>query len=88
MAKRIVICTDGTWNKPEQTDQGTACSTNVVKIVAAVRPQDSKGMTQVVYYHKGVGERGGLWQTGNDQSIGQRRAPPVHGCAHDTGPGL
>jgi uncharacterized protein (DUF2235 family) len=61
MAKRIVICADGTWNKPEQTDQGTSRSTNVVKIVTAVRPQDSKGMTQVVYYHKGVGERGGLW---------------------------
>ncbi|HLQ26561.1 MAG TPA: DUF2235 domain-containing protein [Acidiferrobacterales bacterium] len=61
MAKRTVMCADGTWNKPEQTDQGMPDSTNVVKITTAVRPEDSKGMAQVVYYHKGVGARGGLW---------------------------
>ncbi len=61
MTKRIVVCADGTWSKPEQEDQGKPSSTNVVKIVTAIRPQDANGMTQVVYYHKGVGERGGLW---------------------------
>jgi len=55
--KNIVICADGTWNKPDQV--GTA--TNVVKIARAVNPVDRAGNPQVVYYHKGVGARGGVW---------------------------
>ena len=54
MPKRIVICADGTWNKPEQRDHGSSAATNVAKF-AAVMPEDAQGMTQVIYYHKGVG---------------------------------
>ena len=60
MAKRIVICADGTWNTPEQRDHIGPSATNVAKFAAAVRPVDAGGKTQVVYYHKGVGARGGL----------------------------
>lgn len=60
MKKRWVICADGTWNEPEQTDHSMPCPTNVAKLAAAVLPFDSQGMPQTVFYHSGVGERGGL----------------------------
>ncbi|HTC22998.1 MAG TPA: DUF2235 domain-containing protein, partial [Gemmatimonadales bacterium] len=49
-AKRLVVCTDGTWN-----DFVRGAITNVVKIARAVNPRDAGGMPQVVYYHPGVG---------------------------------
>jgi uncharacterized protein (DUF2235 family) len=55
--KRWVVCADGTWNKPESA----GANTNVVKLARAVAPADEAGTVQVVYYHKGVGERGGLF---------------------------
>jgi uncharacterized protein (DUF2235 family) len=61
MSKRIVICADGTWNKPEQEHQGAPSSTNVAKLAALVEPRDLLGHEQVTYYHKGVGTgRGAL----------------------------
>lgn len=60
MKKRWIICADGTWNKPEQTDQGVPSPTNVCKLAAAVLPCDQKGVPQTVFYHTGVGERGSI----------------------------
>ena len=45
MAKRIVVCADGTWNKPEQTEQGKPSATNVAKVAAAVAAEDNAGRT-------------------------------------------
>ncbi len=60
MAKRLVVCMDGTWNKPSSDHP-----TNVVKIARAIEPVAEDGTQQVVYYHAGVG-------TGNalDQILG------------------
>jgi uncharacterized protein (DUF2235 family) len=61
--KRIVICADGTWNTPEQSGpKGAPSATNVAKFCIAVLPEDARRCTQVVYYHKGVGVRGNVWQ--------------------------
>ena len=57
MAKRLVICCDGTWNRPDQTSEGKPCPTNVTKLALAVAEQDSAGMTQLLNYHAGVGTR-------------------------------
>lgn len=59
MAKKIVLCCDGTWNKPEGK-KGGGMPTNVLKIVRAILPSDSKGDNQIVYYDQGIGT-GGLW---------------------------
>ncbi len=56
MAKRIVICSDGTWNQPDQEHP-----TNVVKMARAVAKVDGDGMSQVVFYDPGVGSSGGIW---------------------------
>jgi uncharacterized protein (DUF2235 family) len=73
--RRLIICADGTWNRPDQKSEGVATPTNVVKIARAIRPVDSKGVTQVAYYHAGVGthngERvfGGAFGRGLDRNI-------------------
>ena len=61
--KRIIICCDGTWNEPEQASENPedkAEPTNVLKMVRTVSPNDTKGVSQVVYYDEGVGTAG-LW---------------------------
>ncbi len=75
MTRRLVFCADGTWNEPDQQDAGLPSPTNVAKIAAAVLPTDADGTPQIVYYHKGVGERGGLWDhlTGGAFGVGLDR---------------
>src|SRR5262249_56788070 len=48
--KRLVVCSDGTWN-----DFLNGTVTNVVKFARAVKQHDGDGLPQVVYYHSGVG---------------------------------
>jgi uncharacterized protein (DUF2235 family) len=51
MPSNIVLCLDGTWNKPGQKDQGVETKTNVLKLyeALAVRPD------QIREYFSGVG---------------------------------
>ena len=53
--KRLVVCSDGTWNRPDQVDRGQRSPSNVVKIARAVAPVDAEGNAQVVFYDRGVG---------------------------------
>jgi len=75
MAKRIVICSDGTWNIPDQMDHGEVRPSNVAKIALSVSPQGADGMPQKVFYDKGVGTewydkiRGGISGVGISQKI-------------------
>jgi uncharacterized protein (DUF2235 family) len=55
--RRIIVCADGTWNKPDRAAEVS----NVVRVARSVLPHDAQGTTQMVYYHSGVGERGGIW---------------------------
>ena len=52
--KRIVVCCDGTWNKPGIKDKGMTVETNVEKIYKAITCESSS-MPQVKYYGQGVG---------------------------------
>ena len=55
MAKRLIVCSDGTWNTPDQkTDEGY-CPTNVIKFARALKPSTNDGIPQIVFYDKGVG---------------------------------
>ncbi len=58
--KRIVICADGTWNRPDQLDRGKRKPTNVVKTARGVLPRAADGTVQIAYYHDGVGTNWGL----------------------------
>ena len=74
--RRLIVCADGTWNRPEEADQIGVTSTNVEKIQHAIKAVDAKGISQIVYYHKGVGTghvidklRGGALGKGLDRNI-------------------
>ncbi len=54
MPKRIVICADGTWNRPEK-DLSTDFPTNVLRLARAVKPVGSGDIAQQVFYDWGVG---------------------------------
>ena len=75
MPKRIVICADGTWNKPDQKDRGQVCPSNVAKMAASIASRGSDGSLQMVYYDKGVGTnwhdkfRGGVSGVGISENI-------------------
>lgn len=53
--KRLIVCCDGTWNNPEQENNGISSSTNVVKIYNAIAEVDSDAVKQLKYYHPGIG---------------------------------
>ena len=60
--KRIVICADGTWNRPEK-DLEIDFPTNVLKLARAIKPRDKKDVSQQVFYDWGIGSH-------HDQVIG------------------
>ena len=53
--RKLIICNDGTWNTPDDEDRGKRAPTNITKISRGIRPIDSKGISQIVYYDQGVG---------------------------------
>jgi uncharacterized protein (DUF2235 family) len=55
--KRIVICFDGTWNKPadEKLPQDKRIETNVCRFYESVNASDRSGIKQVKWYDEGVG---------------------------------
>ena len=52
--KHIVICADGTWNRPEE-DLSKDYPTNVLKMARAIAPVSAGGTEQVVFYDWGLG---------------------------------
>lgn len=50
MTKRIVICSDGTWNTPDQKHVSS-----VVHMARAIAPTSPDGESQIVFYDRGVG---------------------------------
>ena len=57
--KRLIVCSDGTWNNPDQEDNGIPSPTNVFKIYNAIA-EDDGDVPQLRYYHPGVGGEGGI----------------------------
>jgi uncharacterized protein (DUF2235 family) len=60
MARRLVVCMDGTWNKPGQKDEGIQTKTNVLKLSEAL----ARVPDQIVSYFRGVGTDRGEKATG------------------------
>jgi len=55
--KRIVVCFDGTWNKPadESLAADQQIETNVRRFYESVQPQSADGVKQLKWYDEGVG---------------------------------
>lgn len=60
--RRLIVCCDGTWNTPDQEQDGIPSPTNVVRLYNAVADEDAAGAKQLKYYHPGVGTEGNWWQ--------------------------
>ena len=59
--KRLIVCCDGTWNTPDQEDNGIPVPTNVFKIFNAIADCDpDNSVEQLKYYNPGVGSSGGI----------------------------
>ena len=75
MTRRLVVCCDGTWNKPDQLRGGSAAPTNVTKVALGVAPKDENGVAQLLHYQRGVGTRrferlrGGAFGVGLSRNI-------------------
>ena len=54
MPKRIVVCADGTWNRPEE-DVESDTPTNVLRLARAIAPLKDSDSPQQVFYDWGVG---------------------------------
>lgn len=54
MNKRIVICADGTWNRPEVNPEEDF-PTNVLRLARAIQPKGDDGKDQQVFYDWGIG---------------------------------
>lgn len=52
--KRIIICADGTWNRPEENIEKDF-PTNVLKFARGIAPHDNNGTKQIVFYDWGIG---------------------------------
>src|SRR5690554_2395692 len=73
MTKRIVICADGTWNRPEK-DLAKDFPTNVLRLARAIDPKGAAGFSQQVFYDWGIGSyyepvMGGATGKGLDKNI-------------------
>jgi uncharacterized protein (DUF2235 family) len=75
MGKRLVLCCDGTWNRPDQECDEAPCPSNVVKMALAVADGPQLGTEQRVYYQRGVGTnwderiRGGAFGWGLSRGV-------------------
>ena len=52
--KRLILCCDGTWNKPDEEKNGRPLPTNVVRLAYRVAKRDGN-VPQITYYDMGVG---------------------------------
>lgn len=68
--KRIAIFCDGTWNTPDETDDGKLCQTNVVKLANALLPTSTDGKKQLLYYDTGIGSEGNFLKRTFDGATG------------------
>ena len=51
--KRLIICFDGTWNHPEQEENGVTSPTNVYRLKNSIsETTDEAKVIQKVFYHK------------------------------------
>jgi hypothetical protein len=89
--KRLILCNDGTWNTPDQEDNGIPAPTNVVKIYnSLVERDEANGIDQLKYYHPGVGTNGLLDSVGGGAigvGVGNQLRSAYHWIATHYEPG-
>lgn len=74
--KRIISCSDGTWNTPDEKDANVVSPTNVYEFYQLLAEADNTGTQQIAFYDEGVGTgdwydkiTGGIIGAGINQNI-------------------
>jgi uncharacterized protein (DUF2235 family) len=84
--KRIVICADGTWNRPGKGPEDQP--TNVLKLARAVKPAASDGVAQQVFYYWGLGSyHDGAVAGTTGRGIGRNTLDNYRYLVHNYAPG-
>lgn len=73
MKKRIIICADGTWNRPESNPEKDVPS-NVLKFSRGIANEGLGGVEQIVFYDWGIGSyhsgvSGGAFGKGLEKNV-------------------
>ena len=78
MPKRLILCFDGTWNRPDDDHpEGEHVETNVRRIFESILEKDTNGRQQLKWYDEGVGTKwyqrfqGGAFGLGLSENIRQ-----------------
>jgi uncharacterized protein (DUF2235 family) len=69
--KRIITCSDGTWNKPNETFKGKPVQTNVQKIFESICNSDDRQIAQIKFYDEGIGAEGSWFSRRLDGATGK-----------------
>lgn len=89
--RNLIVCCDGTWNTPDQADQGVPTPTNVVRLFNSLAAQNAEGIPQLRYYHPGVGTDGSWWNRavggGAGVGLGRNLMSAYHWLAQQYEPG-
>jgi uncharacterized protein (DUF2235 family) len=89
--KRIIICADGTWSKPDRIDKEKGRKiehgkdwvrkpSNVVKMARAILPTTKEGISQIVFYDPGVGTGWGILDPVIGGAFGQGVSKNIIDC--------
>ncbi|HEX8167797.1 MAG TPA: DUF2235 domain-containing protein [Beijerinckiaceae bacterium] len=73
--RKLIVCCDGTWNKRDSIDEVT----NVAKMARVISPIDDSGISQLIYYHPGVGT-GNWWDKIAGGGLGEGLSANVQGA--------
>jgi uncharacterized protein (DUF2235 family) len=49
--RKLIVCCDGMWNRRD----APGAATSAAKMARALRPFDDSGISQLIYYHPGIG---------------------------------
>jgi uncharacterized protein (DUF2235 family) len=77
--KRLVVCSDGTWNSRDAADEDGRDLTNVARLANAIAERGTDGAAQEVYYHPGVGT-GWWWDRVTGGAFGAGLSRNVQAC--------
>jgi uncharacterized protein (DUF2235 family) len=80
--KRLILSNDGTWNAPDQEDNGVLAPTNVVKLHNALAGLGEGGVAQLAYYHPGVGAKSNLLETAAGGAVGAGISKHIRSAYH------
>jgi uncharacterized protein (DUF2235 family) len=78
MSKSLVVCCDGTWNRPDELSGGLVAPTNVSKIALGLASHRADGAEQRLFYQRGVGTR--KWQHFRGGAFGYGLSRNIRAC--------